>query len=194
MSLVRATLMITMLALAACSTAPKTSQLGEYLDDATGTTVWHLPEPAVYARERPMLAANARDYVSLAPIELSSAGRREDLLWLWTWSTIDRRDARDEPDTSTVILVVDGEPMELRRVRPRTLGRWPYAAPVNGGQMALFPLSPSQALRLSTAARTRVVIPEGNSAGEYRLWHDASDGFRAFAGLIEARAPKVTDD
>lgn len=192
----RTTPLIAVVALAACSSVTNNVQVGEYLDETTGTTVWHVPEPAVFAREQPMLAANARDYVSLAPMELSSAGRREDLLWLWAWSTIDRRTARYDADASTVIVVVDGEPMELQRSRRRTLGRWPYAAPVNGGFMALFALSPSQAMRLSMAERISVVLPEGSAAGQYLVWHDASPGFRAFARVVENRLsrPVVAQD
>lgn len=190
MTVLRATLLIAAAGLAGCASVSET-QLGEYLDETTGTTVRHVAEAAVFARERPMLAANARDYLSLAPLELSSAGRREDLLWLWSWSTIDRRGARNDTAQSTVIVVLDGEPMELQPARPRTLGRWPYAAPVNGGQQALFALSPSQVLRLSAAERVSVVLTDGDAAGEYRLWHDASDGFRAFARMVEGRLPRT---
>ncbi len=63
----------------------------EYLDERTGATITVVHEPLVFALERSILAANARDYVSLTAVEVDRSGRIEVYLIGYVWSTIDRR-------------------------------------------------------------------------------------------------------
>jgi len=184
--------MACLLILSACTRPTAPADFGEYLDEATGTTVVHVPEPAVYYRDVPALAAHARDYVSLAPVELSQAGQRRYLLWVWRWSTIDRS-VPAPAGRERLILVVDEEPMELRASRRPSLDRWPYAAPVNGGQGSFYALSRSQVARLGRAGQTAVYLEDGSSAVEYLPWRDTRSEFRAFARRVEGRgAPGLT--
>lgn len=179
------TLAIACLLLAGCSRPTTTADFGEYLDENTGTTVVHLREPAVYYRDAPTLAAHARDYVSLAPMELSQAGQRRYLLWVWRWSTIDRggEAAAAEP---RFVLLLDGEPMELPTSRPPTLVHSPYAPLVDGGQPAFYSLTRNQVARLGNANRTAVYLADGEGAGEYQPWRVARAELRAFARRIDA--------
>jgi len=180
------TCLLIALLLGACTRpAPTTSETAEYLDEATGTRVVHLNEPAVFFRDAPMLAVHARDYVSLAPMELSQAGRRDYLLWVWQWSTIDR--GVQTAEVSRMVLLLDGEPMELRAGRPRTLGQWPYAAPVNGGRMALYTLTPSQLAGLARAEEIHVFIESSDTTGDYQPWRADRAELGQFAQGVAAR-------
>ncbi len=167
---------IAVVVLAGCAGTPSIQQAGEYLDERTGVTVEHVAEPAVFYREAPMLAAHARDYLSVAPLVLSQAGQRDYLLWVYRWSTIDRH-GLPEPVRS-FILLVDSEPMELQPALPRSLGNWPYRAPVEGGKQLLFALTRNQLQRIRQAQELRVELQDGQ--GEYRLWRSAGPQFADF--------------
>ncbi|HHQ15190.1 MAG TPA: hypothetical protein ENK16_09170 [Chromatiales bacterium] len=162
--------------LTGCAGTPSVPQAGQYLDERTGVTVEHLAQPAVFYREAPMLAVHARDYLSVAPLILSQAGQRDYLLWVYRWSTIDRRGS-PEPVRS-FILLVDSEPMELQPALPRTLGNWPYQAPVEGGQQLLFVLTRDQLQRIRQAQELGIELQDGH--GEYRLWRAARPQFADF--------------
>jgi len=62
----------------------------ERLDPKTAVNVTIMAEPWVYARDVPMLAANARDYLSVGVVETNRAGIRAYWLGVIAWSTIDR--------------------------------------------------------------------------------------------------------
>lgn len=178
---------LVMLWCSACSHLAAPDAVGEYMDDTTGTTVRHLSEPAVFFRESPMLAVHARDYVSLAPLRISQAGQAEFLLWVWQWSTIDRGNGATQP--AGLLLLLDGEPMELQTSRPRTLGRWPYAAPVNGGRMGLYTLTPSQLDKLARAREIVVVTGAGTAGDTYHRWRDPQPPLQVFARDLIGRSP-----
>jgi hypothetical protein len=63
----------------------------ERLDPRTAIHATILAEPWVYAREVPMLAAHARDYLNIGVVETNRAGERAYWLGVVAWSTIDRR-------------------------------------------------------------------------------------------------------
>jgi hypothetical protein len=150
--------------------------------------VVHMAKPFVYYREVPTLAAYARDYISLAPLELSQGGRREWLLGTWRWSTIDRGMPTLE-SSPQLVLFVDDEPMELEPAGPRTLARWPYEAPVNGGERALFYLTRNQVERLGAARQIRVYVVSGVAGGEYLPWRVGDPELSEFALWTETREP-----
>jgi len=62
----------------------------ERLDPNTAVNVTIMAEPWVYARDVPMLAANARDYLNVGVVETNRAGTRAYWLGIVAWSTIDR--------------------------------------------------------------------------------------------------------
>jgi len=177
--------------LAGCTWSTAPPELGEYLDESTAMTVVHLAEPAIYYQEAPTLAAHARDYVSLALLELSQAGQRHYLLWVWCWSTIDRP-VQPGSSESRIVLFVDDEPMELRTSRPPSLGRWPHAPPVNGGEMAFFALTRNQVERVGRARHTSVYVEGGPAAGDYLPWTDARAGMSAFGRRVDARGRQTS--
>jgi hypothetical protein len=62
----------------------------ERLDQKTAVNVTIMAEPWIYSRDVPMLAANARDYLSVGVVETNRAGTRAYWLGVIAWSTIDR--------------------------------------------------------------------------------------------------------
>ena len=81
----------------------------EYLDEKTAATITVTSASMIFARERPELAVNARDYISLAALEVNRAGTRSYYWFAYVWSTIDRRD--DTPlliESDELVLMADG--------------------------------------------------------------------------------------
>ena len=184
----RSVLFTMALVVTGCTGATKDTGLNEYFDEATGITVASLLEPAVFYREEPLLAANARDYVSMGPVELNRAGRRDYALWLLYWTTIDRV-PRADLGSDPVYLMLDGEPMELKtdktaQVSAPDLGRSPYAKPIDAGTVIVYPVTRDQLRRLSEARDIRIQVPGGASRGDYRPWYPIKGEFRAFARQV----------
>jgi hypothetical protein len=178
---------------ASCGTAGPGRRDAEYLDDATGATITRVERPFVLYSDDQARAANARDYISAAPLAVNQSGRRSWWLWLGLWSTIDRGvsvgDAR-LADVTAIQLIVDGEPMELdlgaRPDRIPGVTSVPYAAPVATARTFILPLSGSQVTRLSrgTSILIRTELA-GGAALRWEPWVGSGD-WTGFAELVAA--------
>ena len=74
--------------------------------DSFGVTVVTLDDPIVLARPVPQLAAAARDYAYLGPVEMNRMGDRDYYLWVGLASTIDRKLINVAPaDVQTLTLL-----------------------------------------------------------------------------------------
>lgn len=161
--------------LGGCAGTRPRSDVREYLEEATGSSITYVTTPAAFVNEQPGLASSGRDYVYLAPIVVSRGGERSCWLWLGIWSTVDRQ-ARNE-DASPLRLgalqiVADDEPMDLEPQsadsHPAGIRSIPYATPVPPTQELLVPVTRSQLQRLGSA---RVLTLIDRPAGEAsRLW------------------------
>ncbi len=178
---------------ASCGTAGPGRRAGEYLDGATGATITRVEQPFVLFSEDPARAANARDYISAAPLAVNQSGKHSWWLWLALWSTIDRGvssgDAR-LADVAAIQLIVDGEPMELdlgtQVDRIPGVTDVPYAAPVATARTFMLPLTGSQVTRLGRG--TRIVIRTELTGGTALLWEPwiGSGNWTGFAELAAA--------
>jgi hypothetical protein len=101
------------LLLAGCaSTAP--SQPFEYLDEQTAATITTVGEPLVFARERPELAANVRDYATLAGASVNRSGKYQYVLIAYFWSTVDLRPSGEAlPAPSSPVIIADDRRITL---------------------------------------------------------------------------------
>ena len=63
----------------------------EYLDEETAATITVVGEPLVFANERRDLAANARDYVTVAAAAVNRSGKITYVVIAYFWSTVDPR-------------------------------------------------------------------------------------------------------
>lgn len=182
---------------ASCGTAGPGRRAGEYLDDATGATLTRVEQPFLLFSDDPARAANARDYLSAAPLAVNQSGRRSWWLWLGLWSTIDRGVSVGDPqlaDVTAIQLIVDGEPMELdlgaRVDRIPGVTTVPYAAPVATARPFILPLTGSQVTRLGRG--TSILIRTELTGGAALLWEPwiGSGNWTGFAELAAAaRAP-----
>ncbi len=164
---------------AGCSIQPdKNSRL-----DSSGITVVALPDAVVLAHRLPTVAAGAREYVFIGPVEINNMGRRDYFLWLSLASTIDR-DFVGVPYTgaSQLVLLVDNEPMQFA-VKPwRTaLDTPPYvsSAPIHETLAAQATLD--QIHKIANASTVEVhLVDETNSNARYHLWTGSLSAWRGF--------------
>jgi hypothetical protein len=193
---IRAIIMITTASLAACAGGAPDRQAANYLEEGSGTTLTRVVEPLVLFSDDPAFAANARDYIYVAPLAVNQAGRRSWWLWLGLWSTIDRAVSIGEiapEDPAGILLIVDGEPMELdagARV-PAIAGvqGMPYATPVATARNLFLPLTGSQVARLGNARRLTLRTDYANRATRvWERWAGDVSPLRAFADLAGANA------
>ncbi len=177
----------------ACSSLEKSEPVLRHdFDRKTGANVTSLSRPLVFYREKPWLAANARDYIYLGPIEVSQTGQRRYLLWLGIWSTIDQlgRPSRKVQDTfKTVYLVTDGEPMKLE------ISAWSgaelgmhnivYSTPVSSADNAFYRVTKDQ-IRKIALAETIIILPGANtpSSAGYLPWREEKQPIAEFMSYL----------
>lgn len=193
----RAMIAACLLLLGGCGGGATALRAWEDLDEATGVTVTRIAEPLVFYQDDPARAANCRDYIEVAPLQVSQGGRNGRWLWVALWSTIDRKVTDGEPtvpDTTAIRLVADGEPMELDFASAATrlpgMEGGPYAAPVSTAKVLFLPLTTSQLARLG-AARDVTLGVERAGEGErgWARWPGADDALSAMAGLVVPGTP-----
>lgn len=160
---------------AACASRGGPEPTRDYLDEDTAATITRVTTPCVLASDDPARAAKARDYLYVASLGVNQGGQRRWWLWLGLWSTIDRGVTGGAglslAKLSRVILLADGEPMELdaaaRVNRVPGLGQPPYATPVATAESTFLPLTGSQVDRL---ARAGTLAARTEMDGEILLW------------------------
>lgn len=172
---------------AGCSSVPKAAPLLERIDETSGATITTLEEPMVFFRERAMLAANARDYVYIGPLELNTSGRLEYMLWAAYCSTIDRVGGSQFGAPEHAYLMLDGVPMELvRSDRRPSFGDWVYDSPVAGGERVLYRITRAQLLALAGAGDVRIVADNGGDVvAEFSAWRESQPDLRRFSRYLE---------
>jgi hypothetical protein len=157
----------------------------EYLDQDTAATVTVVAQPLVFANPRTELAANARDYVTLAAAAVNRNGKVSYVGIAYFWSTVDPRMRTDPlPAPEPLILQADD-----RRIELRLQGQSPHDAgigvPVHAppGTVAtphVYGIDLAT-LRYMAEARQLVVLADSNGALlRYPLWEDHRAALRAF--------------
>jgi hypothetical protein len=159
--------------------------LRQHLDERTALVLTGLGEPLVLYREQPQLAAHARDYVQLGPLEVNRQGNLTYYLWMGIWSTIDRGPGSDEgAKFDHVYLFVDGEPMELAlggSVPPfKAQDLRFYDKPVRSTVDAFYAVTADQLRRLGGAKDVYLVLGT-DERGRYDTWKWNSIALSAFA-------------
>src|SRR5260221_6164773 len=161
---------------AGCSSAPAIPQPQEYLDEQTGATVTVVDAPLVFARERTELAANLRDYVTLAAASVNRGGKLEYVLVAYVWSTVDARYAPASALADSLLLIADDRRITLSAngKTPSELGiaRAVHAPAGQGVKPLVFPID-LDTLRLVAAARSLTAHATlGEDRVSYDLWDD----------------------
>lgn len=110
----RAATWVLLAMLSGCVSVPE-PDVATLLDEQTGVSIRRVAAPIVLARDRREVAAHARDYLTLVAVEVNRAGRRDLVLLVYRWSTIDRRmDAAFDAEARDIVFVADGRDVWLR--------------------------------------------------------------------------------
>ncbi len=157
----------------------------EYLDEDTGATVTVVDQPLVFAYPRRHLAANARDYATLAAASVNRGGKVDYVLIVYFWSTVDPR-LRDEPLPAAEPLVIQADDrrmaLSLRGHSAREAGiGFAVHAPPSGSATPNVYATDLAALRFLAAARQLSLLADSNGTTLiYDLWNDRRPALRAF--------------
>lgn len=185
------------LALLAAITTPAPGDdkpVREYLDEQTAATITAAVEPLVFARERTDLAVNARDYVSLAPIEVNRGGVRHYYWFGYLWSTIDRRDGETLLALGDqVVLLADGRPIRLQAatgsLRELGIARAPISRPGRAAVAVLLQADPGSLSFVGHATDLSLVLIHDGQNQDYPLWRDAREAVRRLVTYLTLDSP-----
>ena len=157
----------------------------EYLDPETAATVTIVGEPIIFANPRTEIAANARDYVTLAAAAVDRNGKTSYVLVAYFWSTVDPRvrgDAMPNPEP----LVVQADD---RRIELTTRGHSPYdlgiSVPVHpppgpAPTPNVYSVDLGMLRSIAVSRQLSLVAETSITSIPYRLWEDHRAALRAF--------------
>ncbi len=141
--------------------------------DSSGLTVVTLTDAIVFARPVRTLAAGARDYAYIGPIEINRMGDRQYYLWIALASTVDRGLAGLDPAHAVeLVLVVDESPMVLPLIEwDTTLDHPPYnsTTPIYATLAAHTSLDQIRRIAGANSVELHFVVAAGNTA-RYQRW------------------------
>ncbi len=149
----------------------------EVLDQSTGAMVGHARSATTFARERPDIAVNSRQYVTVTGVSVNRSGHYEFLLLAYSWSTIDQRLAPAAPSGNVLFILADGRVIrlhrDLRSLRDAGVGA-AYGKPLHARDAPrIYPID-GATLRFIARSRSVKIGFEGDTDERpYALWQDA---------------------
>jgi len=161
--------------LSGCVASAPSSGEREYLDEQTAATVTVGSSELVFARERPELAVNARDYLTLVPVDVNRSGTHARYFVGYAWSTIDKRSRAGQPSSPPrVELIADGRRIPLAfHQGPLTelgIGEAPLPAPSRSATLLVAPASHEQQQFVADATEVRAVLLREGGSERFELW------------------------
>lgn len=171
------------LALGACVAQPPDGPR-EYLDETSAATVTVAPGGLVFARERPELAVHARDYITVVPLDVNRAGKHALYLYVYLWSTIDKRGLKyRDAGIGAIDLLADGRqiPLVPTQATARELGlaRPPVPAPSDSAQLLIVPTDRETLELVSRAIDLSAVLRQDGGDDRFQLWSGSRDSIVA---------------
>jgi hypothetical protein len=157
----------------------------EHLYPDTGATVTVVAQPLVFANQRTELAANARDYVTLAGAAVNRGGKVTYVGIAYFWSSVDPRMlGAPLPAPEPLILQADDRRLELRlqgqSARDAGIGVVQPPTRRAAGPPSVYGLDLAT-LRFIAEARQLTVLAESNGTLlPYPLWEDRRAALRSF--------------
>jgi len=187
---IRGVLMLTLIGLPACTTAPR-APAQEFLDERTGNTLLIVKRPTVFARERADVAAHARDYATLVAVEVDASGTFNDYLLLYRWSTVDKRmSAPPNPDAGELALFADGRVIDLKPLPQPPVGilrRRAMHMPAHGDVAVHAYAIDVATLRYIAASREiQLQMPQEPLPTRFTLWEDGRSALAQFSASAGA--------
>jgi hypothetical protein len=167
-------------ALPGCTIPPP--RPAEYLDPDTAALVTTVSTPIVFARTHNDVAANARQYATVAAVSINRSGRYEYVLLIYLWSTLDARLGIDRHLGQNVILLADDRAIRLVR-DARSMHEVGISTPLHApehirGQPRIYRTDRETLQFLSGARRVRLLLEGDEDPRPFDVW---TDGRRALA-------------
>ena len=154
----------------------------EYLDPDTAALVTTVSTPIVFARTHNDVAANARQYATVAAVSVNRSGRYEYVLLVYLWSTLDARLGIDRHLGQNIILLADDRAIRLVR-DSRSMHEVGISTPLHApehirGQPRIYRTDRETLQFLSGARRVRLLLEGDEDPRPFDVW---TDGRRALA-------------
>jgi hypothetical protein len=191
--MLRPALMLARLALLTLLTATlpgcalPTTHPPEYLDPDTAALVTTVTTPIIFARTDNDVAANARQYATVAAVSINRSGRYEYVLLVYLWSTLDPRLGIDRHPGQNIILLADDRAIRLTR-DSRGMHEVGISTPLHApehirGQPRIYRTDRETLQFLSGARRVRLLLEGDEDPRPFDIW---TDGRRALAQFASA--------
>ncbi len=169
--------------LAGCSFTPERPP--EYLDPDTAALVTTVSEPLVFARSHLDVAANARQYATVAAVSVNRSGEYEYVLLVYLWATIDPRLGIDRHPGQNVILLADDRAIRLARDN-RSMHEVGISTPLHApehirGQPRIYRTDRETLQFLAKARRVRLLLEGDEDPRPFDVWTDGRPALAKFA-------------
>ena len=157
----------------------------EYLDEETGATVTVVAEPLVFAYARRDLAANARDYVTLAAAAVNRGGKVSYVLISYSWSTIDPRLRHAPlPAAESFVLQADdrkiGLSLSAHSAHEAGIGMHVHAPPGSDRAPDVYAADLATLRFVAESRQLQLLSDTEGTTLPYELWQDRRAALRAF--------------
>ena len=157
----------------------------EYLDPNTAALVTTVTAPIVFARSHLDVAANARQYATVAAVSVNRSGRYEYVLLVYLWSTVDPRLGIDRHPGQNVILLADDRAIRLVR-DSRSMHEVGISTPLHApehirGQPRIYRTDRETLQFLAGARRVRLLLEGDEDPRPFDIWTDGRRDLAQFA-------------
>ena len=157
----------------------------EYLDPDTAALITTVSTPIVFARTHNDVAANARQYATVAAVSVNRSGRYEYVLLVYLWSTLDPRLGIDRHPGQNIILLADDRAIRLVRDN-RTLYAVGISTPLHApehirGQPRIYRTDRETLQFLAKARRVRLLLEGDEDPRPFDIWTDGRTALAQFA-------------
>lgn len=171
-SVVVAWILAATVVLGACTGTATSVAPREYLDETTAATISIVSDTMVFACERPELAVHARDYVTLAAVDVNRAGQHALYLVGYRWSTLQAPQASGADESVSLLLRDRSVALAAMPDGLRTFGmaQHPLSAPSRHAQPLAAPIDAAWLTALEQPTGARIVRAEAALTWPYALW------------------------
>jgi hypothetical protein len=157
----------------------------EYLDPDTAALVTTVNSPIIFARTDNDVAANARQYATVAAVSVNRSGRYEYVLLVYLWSTLDPRLGIDRHPGQNIILLADDRAIRLVRDN-RTLYAVGISTPLHApehirGQPRIYRTDRETLQFLAQARRVRLLLEGDEDPRPFDIWTDGRHALAQFS-------------
>lgn len=157
----------------------------EYLDPNTAALVTTVTSPIVFARSHLDVAANARQYATVAAVSVNRSGRYEYVLLVYLWSTLDPRLGIDRHAGQNVILLADDRAVRLVR-DGRSMHEVGISTPLHApehirGQPRIYRTDLETLQFVARARRVRLLLEGDEDPRPFDIWADGRRDLAQFA-------------